>query len=410
MIIYIHTMASINITEFAGLGDSGWFAHQQKIFDLPLSFNDNKSSKCTIYDPNISPELGNRGIDIVKDGSIVSMMNPDRRYIVSTVQEPISAEGNYKYHENINVPSILHKKCLEHNIRPENILYVSGDVRVAHNHMPIKSIFVPGWNHLFWEEQIHNNIDISKRDCIHLFLNFNRIHKPHRMYFINRLEQLNLIDHNLVSCADRIDGETYSQHFCWIENDLREYGKLYDPHGLIDIQEQRILADRVHRKLPLSLDIHDFQSNGCFESDTFMSSLPFYQNSFMSVITESNAVGPGCYISEAVFRPIVFMHPFLVIAHSGTLQVLREWGFDVFDDIFDNRYDTEVDMFKRIEMVLEEILRINKYSKRELEKITRHISVRLMNNKNHYFSKKFKQTTKNYLNNMIDWINEDPNT
>ena len=125
----------------------------------------------------------------------------------------------------------------------------------------------------------------------------------------------------------------------------------------------------------------------------------------MSVITESNAVGPGCYISEAIFRPFIFMQPFLVIGQPRTLEVLKEWGFDVFDDIFDNSYDSEPDQFKRIEMVLAEIIRLNQLTALELYKLTQLLKDRLMRNKDRYYSDEFKNITKGYFTNITNWIN-----
>lgn len=402
-------MLSVNTKKFKRLGDSSWFDCQIKIFDLPILIDDD--SNIILYDPNINQNIGNQGIEIIKDGSIIKLLDNNKKYVISTVQEPISSVGNFEYHENIDIPRILYNECLNNNINPKNILYVSGDRFISEqNKIPLKSIFIPGWNHLFWEEDIQDKLSITERTFDHTFLSFNRIHKPHRMYFINRLEQLNLLDKNLISCAKIIDNEDYINHFNWIKNDLQKYEKSYDPHKLINIEEQLEIAKKIQSKLPLVLDVEDFQNNGCFENDTFWSSLPFYQNSFMSVITESNATGPGCYISEAIFRPLIFMHPFLVIAHSRSLMVLREWGFDVFDDIFDNSYDLEPDMFKRTEMVIKEIQRVSNYSKQQLKDITHSIKDRLQYNQDLYFSTEFKKKTRSYLEEMVKWINENQKT
>ena len=123
------------------------------------------------------------------------------------------------------------------------------------------------------------------------------------------------------------------------------------------------------KDLPLVLDVTDFQENGCFYDDTLWSSASFYQNSFMSILTESSPMGPGCYVSEVVFKAIVFMHPFMIIGQPRTLEVLRHWGFDTFDDVFDNSYDLEEDMFKRIEMVIEQMEIINQLTPEELQQI-----------------------------------------
>jgi len=153
--------------------------------------------------------------------------------------------------------------------------------------------------------------------------------------------------------------------------------------------------------------VEDFQDNGCFFDDTVWSSASFYQNSFMSVLTESSDVGPGCYISEVIFKAIVFMHPFMIIGQPRTLEVLREWGFDTFDDVFDNSYDLEDDMFKRIEMVLQQMEIINQLSPEELKEKTLELKDRLVYNKNRYFSTEFKEITKSYFEDVYNWLDNE---
>jgi len=127
----------------------------------------------------------------------------------------------------------------------------------------------------------------------------------------------------------------------------------------------------------------------------------------MSVLTESSAVGPGCYISEVIFKAIVFMHPFMIIGQPRTLEVLREWGFDTFDDVFDNSYDLEDDMFKRIEMVLQQMEIINQLSPEELKEKTLELKDRLVYNKNRYFSTEFKEITKSYFEDVYNWLDNE---
>jgi len=33
------------------------------------------------------------------------------------------------------------------------------------------------------------------------------------------------------------------------------------------------------------------------------------------------------------------LHPALYVSNKGHVQILRDWGFDVFDDVFDHSYD-----------------------------------------------------------------------
>ena len=98
---------NVNHLYFKDLGDSQWWRHLNFNFDYwNIDFNQQiefGDSNKLIYEPNISQELGNKGIDIVKDGSVVKIIPPFTRVAISTVQEPICVTGDYFYHENINI-------------------------------------------------------------------------------------------------------------------------------------------------------------------------------------------------------------------------------------------------------------------------------------------------------------------
>ena len=61
--------------------------------------------------------------------------------------------------------------------------------------------------------------------------------------------------------------------------------------------------------------------------------------------------------SEKTFRAIQLPRPFLLFAATKTVQKLRDFGFDVFDDYVDHSYDnfdTSVDCVQRQEKILEQ--------------------------------------------------------
>jgi len=400
---------NVNHLYFKDLGDSQWWRHLNFNFDYwNIDFNQQiefGNSNKLIYEPNISQELGNKGIEIVKDGSVANLIPAFTRVVISTVQEPICVTGDYFYHENIDINEKLEIAGAD----VDCVCWVSGDYFAPEkNTSNIKTFFVPGWNHFYWEEKYEISDEvIDSRTFDHTFLSFNRIHKPHRMYFLLRLRELGMIENNLISCAKTMDGETFEEHIEWLVSDKENWREIYDKYNLVNKDKLRTEANSFMKELPLVLDVEDFQDNGCFFDDTVWSSASFYQNSFMSVLTESSAVGPGCYISEVVFKAIVFMHPFMIIGQPRTLEVLREWGFDTFDDVFDNSYDLEDDMFKRIEMVLQQMEIINQLSPEELKEKTLELKDRLVYNKNRYFSTEFKEITKSYFEDVYNWLDNE---
>jgi hypothetical protein len=55
----------------------------------------------------------------------------------------------------------------------------------------------------------------------------------------------------------------------------------------------------------------------------------------------------GAFVSEKIFKPIKHAQPFVVAGCAGTLQVLRDLGYRVFDRVIDNTYDSITDNTQR---------------------------------------------------------------
>lgn len=46
------------------------------------------------------------------------------------------------------------------------------------------------------------------------------------------------------------------------------------------------------------------------------------------------------FVTEKTFKPIAFQHPFMIIGMPGTLKFLHENGFETYEHIFDESYDS----------------------------------------------------------------------
>ena len=64
-------------------------------------------------------------------------------------------------------------------------------------------------------------------------------------------------------------------------------------------------------------------------------------------------------------------------------------------------------MFKRIEMVLQQMEIINQLSPEELKEKTLELKDRLVYNKNRYFSTEFKEITKSYFEDVYNWLDNE---
>lgn len=127
--------------------------------------------------------------------------------------------------------------------------------------------------------------------------------------------------------------------------------------------------------LYLRSDLMSFVRNGPYLADDLSTDqhndhsityMPHYTNSYCNIIFETlfDADGSGgAFLTEKTFKPIKHGQPFVVVGCAGTLQVLRDLGYRVFDGVIDNAYDLIADNTQRWSRVVHTIERI-KYSGR----------------------------------------------
>jgi hypothetical protein len=76
----------------------------------------------------------------------------------------------------------------------------------------------------------------------------------------------------------------------------------------------------------------------------------WYDSTAFSVVVETMISQPT-FISEKIFKPIAYYHPFVVWGSAYSLQYLREQGFKTFGHVIDESYDNETDPAKRLQMI-----------------------------------------------------------
>lgn len=86
-----------------------------------------------------------------------------------------------------------------------------------------------------------------------------------------------------------------------------------------------------------------------------------FANSYMNVVTESAYWNEEevVHITEKTFRPFFYYQYPIFLSSPYHVKQLRDWGFDLFDDLIDHSYDLEEDDGLRFKLFTEELLRIN---------------------------------------------------
>ena len=97
----------------------------------------------------------------------------------------------------------------------------------------------------------------------------------------------------------------------------------------------------------------------------FNDDLSLYDSTAFSIVTESIVDDWSVFITEKTFKPILSMHPFLIVSSPGTYTLLKSFGYETFDFLFPEciNIDNEQDVYKKTLMVksLVENFDMNKY-------------------------------------------------
>jgi hypothetical protein len=194
--------------------------------------------------------------------------------------------------------------------------------------------------------------------------NSERMHRP---YFVNKLYKENLLDLGYVS---------------FFENPyFEEFLKNSSVYPELDLIEEDINDIRKNYKNYYPLTIDETNSERVADFHNFLSRKNEYQNSYFTIISETNAESEYSFITEKTIKPIMNLHPFVVLGNPNTLEVLKSYGFITFDKWWDESYDMEIDFKKRTEMVFNIVKDLCNKSKNEMNDMVKEMEQILIHNK-----------------------------
>jgi hypothetical protein len=175
---------------------------------------------------------------------------------------------------------------------------------------------------------------------------------------------MNLLDKGLVSLGRADDYLNWDSVFDNISNLLKEDDTLYK---LFLSNKESIckLPDMYLDTTNLLATRHKILLDDVSYADT----LKLYQNTYFSVTSETFFFnGPGRFFSEKTFKPFAFMHPFILMSQSNSLEILHQLGYKTFHPFIDESYDTEKNDVVRLKMILKEVERLSNLSDDEIGK------------------------------------------
>jgi hypothetical protein len=158
-----------------------------------------------------------------------------------------------------------------------------------------------------------------------------------------------------------------------------------------------------HQFCNSKFNLDNLESISSISSNAFSSSASADYNpedfvkSEISVVLETVFDDSRVHLTEKTLRPIACGHPFILAAGPGALEYIRSYGFKTFAPWIDESYDLETDSLKRLEKIINAMVKIQNLQGSELEEFSQGIKDIANFNKKHFFSNEFFNTVKNEL-------------
>lgn len=194
--------------------------------------------------------------------------------------------------------------------------------------------------------------------------------RHHRVSMLLHLEKLGLVDRSYISCPNHsvdMPNVNFQQTFS------REYMMMFP-----GITEDTI--NNFVNRLPLILDDEHNVSQMCGDNGNV--NRPYYQNSLVSLITETNFDQKEVTLTEKSFKPLKEKHPFIIVGVNGALKALRELGFETFSEFWDESYDECADSYMRTRMIADVLYSISLWDRNQILDFKRRVKPKLEHNFN----------------------------
>lgn len=193
-----------------------------------------------------------------------------------------------------------------------------------------------------------------------LFLSWNRRFRDHRISLALGLDKLGLVDRSYMSM-----GKNDPENINITINDV------FNPYYISDLQIDNNDINNFINKLPLVLDGETDTVQMCQDFDD--RTRPFYQNSLVSIITETNYNAKPVTLTEKSFKPSKEKHPFIIVGAPGALQAFRDMGFKTFSDFWDENYDNIPDPRMRMSAILNVLKYIGTWNDEQIKDFRRKV-------------------------------------
>lgn len=249
-------------------------------------------------------------------------------------------EGDSPYHEKRRLTELT----TQHNLPNDCYCFISGNTSADNIpgfiYFPDHELFY--WrNGVVWNDQPQPGCDWHDFPRSRDFTILSRVHKWWRATVLARLHQLELLKNSY-----------------WSYNNI-SIGDLYT-NNPIEIDSFNELAAQVNQLVDGSPYACDTQSE--HEHNNHWNLIPeHFENSYCNLVLETlydAEQSRGAFLTEKTFKPIRHAQPFIIFGCPNSLKTLRSLGYQTFDHVMDNSYDSEQNNTQRFIKTIELVTRL----------------------------------------------------
>lgn len=117
-----------------------------------------------------------------------------------------------------------------------------------------------------------------------------------------------------------------------------------------------------------------------------------YQSRTIEIVLETLFDDRRNHLTEKALRPMACAHPFMLVGTPRSLEYLRSYGFETFQGLIDESYDTVLDPIERLRAVVKEMRRIKDLQENEKQELYQELFLVAKRNQTRFFSREFSMS------------------
>ena len=248
-------------------------------------------------------------------GTIEEMVEPIDKILSQTQHDRYFFHNGWEGDCFLKYPGVLdriHESMDRYNVEHITILY--GDARAAEKYHGDRITFLP---HVGWWQYANIDSMLDIQPNAKPFMSLNRTVHQHRLDHFRMLADMDLLELGNISAHLRTTNTNADD---WVKSN----------------------AD-IAPLFPIFIDGDNAERN-----TAFIMNRPVYENSQVNFITETKYAEESIFLSEKTWKAIALGQPFMVLATSGHLKLMRELGYRTDFSGIDNSYDDITDHAERM--------------------------------------------------------------